>query len=116
VRETQDRKEEADRLFDDISKVLGEQGYYTTKSEITRGRIVEVFTRSTWVCDVFLFLRGGRWWWYRNIAGGRVQNRDHLLALSRASATVMVWARKNDLRWAPTSIHGKELRPLSEVQ
>lgn len=123
MRPSSDQMEHAAGLADNLARVLFQEGYPTTKSRIVGmpGQTLQIIVQSPicgnfLVSEVILFFRRGKWRWYRNIAGGKIQCRDHFLALCRSSATVLVWARKHGLQWSQTSVCGREVRPLAEVQ
>ena len=118
MREMYDEMEDAARLSASLAQTLIMEGYtahgYPMKERPGAGIIV--WQPDFSICEIVMFLKGRRWWWYRVIDHHRIRNRDHLLALSRVCATTMVWMRRHDMRWASTDLDGKDVRPLGEVQ
>ena len=107
-----------ERLGDKLSATLRRQGYEVNLScwNDKPGCIVWVWTRGMPVAEFVILHKSTRWYWYRAIPDNKIRNRDHLLALSRASATTLVWARKNKVAWTDRDVFGKDVRPLGEVQ
>lgn len=90
--------------------LLEQDGYaYILVQVPYQGRIMSV-------CTFVIFRHKRKMRWYRVIDHNRIADRNHLIALSRASAIALVWARKNGVLWSPKDSSGRPVRPLGEVQ